>query len=46
MSIEQTQTDSDKLFKELEDGYKANYDYYRKCQEEWKYADSEITLSL
>jgi metal-responsive CopG/Arc/MetJ family transcriptional regulator len=27
--------------KELEDGYKANYDYYLKSQSEWDYADKE-----
>ena len=26
---------------ELEDGYKANYDYYSKSQEEWEHADKE-----
>lgn len=26
---------------ELEDGYKANHDYYLKSQKEWEYADKE-----
>ncbi|MBZ0177749.1 MAG: hypothetical protein K8F36_00555 [Melioribacteraceae bacterium] len=26
---------------ELENGYKANYDYYLKSQEDWNYADKE-----
>lgn len=30
-----------KLEEELEKGYKANYDYYLKQQDEWKHADSE-----
>ncbi len=29
------------IAKELEEGYKANYSYYCKNQEEWKYADKE-----
>lgn len=29
------------IAKELEEGYKANYSYYCKSQEEWKYADKE-----
>ncbi len=33
--------EKEKIEKELEDGYKANYDYYRKAQEEWKNADKE-----
>lgn len=31
----------EKLESELEDGYKANYEYYLKTQGEWKYADKE-----
>ncbi|MBZ0178524.1 MAG: ribbon-helix-helix domain-containing protein [Melioribacteraceae bacterium] len=34
--IEKEQTE-----KELEAGYKANYDYYSKSQEEWEHADKE-----
>lgn len=30
-----------KTEQELEDGYKANYNYYLKSQEDWKYADKE-----
>jgi metal-responsive CopG/Arc/MetJ family transcriptional regulator len=30
-----------KLEKELEEGYKANYQYYLKTNEEFQYADSE-----
>ena len=30
----------ERLQKELADGYKANYKYYLKSSEEWKYADS------
>ncbi len=33
------QVEKEKVETELEDGYKANYDYYLKTQEEWKYAD-------
>jgi len=35
------QVEKEKIETELEDGYKANYDYYLKTQEEWKYADKE-----
>jgi predicted transcriptional regulator len=35
------QLEKEKLETELEAGYKANYDYYLKTQEEWKYADEE-----
>jgi len=35
------QIEKEKIEKELEDGYKANYDYYMKSQEDWKYADKE-----
>lgn len=31
--------EKEKTEKELEDGYKANYDYYLKSQSEWEYAD-------
>ncbi len=31
----------EKIEKELEAGYKANYEYYLKSQEEWKNADKE-----
>lgn len=30
-----------RIEKELEEGYKANYNYYTKQQDTWKYADSE-----
>lgn len=33
--------EKEKIDKELEAGYKANYDYYLKSQEDWKYADKE-----
>ncbi|MBU2494211.1 MAG: ribbon-helix-helix domain-containing protein [Bacteroidetes bacterium] len=33
--------EKEKIEKELEAGYKANYDYYLKSQSEWKYADKE-----
>lgn len=33
--------EKEKTEKELEDGYKANYDYYLKTQNEWDYADKE-----
>lgn len=33
--------EKEKIEKELEDGYKINYDYYLKSQESWKYADKE-----
>lgn len=33
------QVENEKTDKELEDGYKANYNYYLKTQEEWQYAD-------
>ena len=35
------QVEKEKIESELEDGYKANYDYYLKSQEEWKHADKE-----
>lgn len=35
------QVEKEKIENELEAGYKANYDYYLKTQEEWKYADKE-----
>ncbi|GAB6283731.1 MAG: hypothetical protein STSR0008_25340 [Ignavibacterium sp.] len=35
------QIEKEKIENELEAGYKANYDYYLKTQEEWKYADKE-----
>ena len=31
----------EKLKRELEEGYKANYDYYLKTNDEFQYADSE-----
>ncbi|MFA4923928.1 MAG: ribbon-helix-helix domain-containing protein, partial [Ignavibacteriaceae bacterium] len=31
--------EKEKTDKELEAGYKANYNYYLKTQDEWKYAD-------
>lgn len=33
------QMEKEKIEMELEIGYKANYDYYLKSQEEWEYAD-------
>ncbi len=33
--------EKEKIEQELEAGYKANYDYYLKSQEDWKYADKE-----
>ena len=35
------QVEKEKIEKELETGYKANYEYYLKSQEEWEYADKE-----
>jgi hypothetical protein len=35
------QVEKEKIDTELEDGYKANYSYYLKAQDEWKYADKE-----
>lgn len=35
------QVEKEKIENELEAGYKANYDYYLKSQEEWKDADKE-----
>ena len=35
------QIEKERIEKELEIGYKENYDYYLKSQEDWKYADSE-----
>lgn len=35
------QIEKERTEQELEAGYKANYDYYSKSQEEWKYADKE-----
>ena len=35
------QIEKERIEKELEAGYKANYDYYLKSQEEWKDADKE-----
>ncbi len=29
------------ISKQLEEGYKANYSYYLKSNEDWKYADKE-----
>ena len=33
--------EKEKIENELEAGYKANFQYYLKSQEEWKYADKE-----
>ena len=33
------QMEKEIIDKELEAGYKANYDYYAKSQSEWQYAD-------
>ena len=35
------QVEKERIEKELEAGYKANYEYYLKQQEEWKHADKE-----
>ncbi len=35
------QIEKEKIEKELEAGYKANYEYYLKSQEEWKHEDKE-----
>ena len=35
------QLEKEKIVKELEIGYKANYKYYLKSQEEWENADKE-----
>lgn len=35
------QIEKEKIEAELEAGYKANYEYYLKSQEEWKNADKE-----
>jgi len=44
MNIEQTLTDKEILYKELEDGYKANYNYYKKSQKEWVFIDTEMKV--
>lgn len=33
--------EKEKIEIELEEGYKANYEYYLNAQEKWKYADQE-----
>ena len=35
------QLEKEKIAKELEVGYQANYDYYLNSQEEWKHSDNE-----
>ncbi len=35
------QLEKERIEKELEIGYKENYNYYLKSQEDWKHADSE-----
>ncbi|GJQ61009.1 MAG: hypothetical protein SCALA702_00620 [Melioribacteraceae bacterium] len=35
------QIELQKTEKELEEGYKANYQYYLNSQDEWKFADNE-----
>ncbi|MCX6162576.1 MAG: hypothetical protein NTV87_14745 [Ignavibacteriae bacterium] len=35
------QVEKEKIEKDLEAGYKANYNYYLKSQDDWKYADKE-----
>jgi hypothetical protein len=35
------QVEKEKIETELEAGYKSNYEYYLKAQEEWKHADKE-----
>jgi len=36
------QLEKEKIYKELESGYKDNTDYYLKMQEEWNFADNEL----
>jgi hypothetical protein len=33
--------EKEKIDKELESGYQANYNYYLKSESEWQYADKE-----
>ena len=33
--------EKERIEKELDEGYKANYNYFAKQQDIWKYADSE-----
>ncbi len=33
--------EKEKTNRELEEGYKANYNYYLKSQDEWDYADKD-----
>ena len=33
--------EKEKIEKELAEGYKANYDYYLKTQNDWDYADKD-----
>jgi len=41
-NINKLNTESKELLeKELEEGYKANYAYYKQCQKEWDNADKE-----
>ena len=35
------QVEKERIDRELEEGYKANYDYYLKSAEDWKNADKE-----
>ena len=35
------QQEKERIVKELEVGYKSNYEYYQKSNEEWKHADHE-----
>ena len=35
------QVEKEKIETELAAGYKANYEYYQKTQEDWKHADKE-----
>jgi metal-responsive CopG/Arc/MetJ family transcriptional regulator len=35
------QKEKEKIVKELEVGYKSNYEYYLKSNEDWKHADNE-----
>ncbi len=37
------QVEKEKANKELAEGYKANYEYYLKTQNDWDYADKEKT---
>lgn len=36
-----TEIEKNKINRELEEGYKANHNYYLKSQKDWEYADKE-----